>query len=1104
MGKPRIAVVTWCYAGDADLAVPCARSVALTAAANPSLEFVHHFVDDKNAPMGSVPPGTVRLETSCPRGRGLRGADFIAEACALYGRLACGGFDYIVKLDADTCLASVPFVGRDYYGGVWNGEPPYATGQCYALSAKAALALAGQAESVGAAGLAELDSRHAGRGEEGLGEDVYTGILLKRAGIRVEGPAVDEPLSVQRFWYGRDLYRIREPFAVSCKRYIFSRDKSSEDSLERVRERMEAASRMALESVRVGIATFCYGGDAVLLAEKCAAVRRLQRAFPRRKILHIVLDDGFKPLPAAPDADLYLRTDYDRRGNLNGEANIRGQSATLLRAVDALDLGAVLKSDCDNLVLNPGLVDAMLESGAEYAGTSPDQSGSFALGGCYALTAEGVRKLARHWRDADYGDAVRAASAFAAWPEGEDVLTAAAAKAAGLKRLVRRRPHPGALLPCTPQVPPVHALAQGSSVSTKADYNASVEPQAVKAAAGRMRLLSGCAIKPLRLGVFTFTHAGDESLLPICAESVRRASECFPEVETVHYVADDGAAPVSAYPEGTVGIRTDWPRGGNNNGAEAVMGELSLYAERIRKDGLDAVLKLDTDTVLLDPRPALCDMDALGSGGAPEPSYPWGGAALYSAKAILYALDAAPAALEGRGRVPEDLFIGQLVKGNADMRCSLGPVNSPGGLSLCFRMGSRPNPAAMAATCKGRPGRDRWYGCTREEASLPQVAARMRRILDAALPPAGRMKIGVATLGDPNPAHERSIAEAEAPFDLIPLGTVEPDAAALRREAESRKLDGVLLLRGDTLLCRPEALAVRMDAAATSDGMGGLLLNGLYLSARGLARIGDGDPAKGGAALDVDTFAAREGSDGALCISPCVGDPINPKALAVQCSASKRIGVFTFTCAKDAPLLSACIESVRRASRTPGVEFIHYIVDDASDPVPEPPAEETTLRYSRGTWERGWKNTGAAAVFGELGCYAEAVKRDRLDAVLKLDTDTVLMNPAPLLGRWDVYGSCNGDDGYPWGAAALYSARAVRYAVRAAARGVDPSLNPAEDLVIGRLAASMPGARVHIGRLGGSGELALYYAPRQPLDPRALAATCKGRTKSEGVAGGVP
>ena len=236
-----------------------------------------------------------------------------------------------------------------------------------------------------------------------------------------------------------------------------------------------------------------------------------------------------------------------------------------------------------------------------------------------------------------------------------------------------------------------------------------------------------------RLGIVTFSWEGDAPLVPLCLESVRRLPR--PEdLDVIHFVVDDGLHPMPPADYGdAVYLATDYDRGGNQVGTENLMGQTALYAELIRKWGLDLVYKLDPDTVACGlgiadlPR----EYGLVGASRNPKSPWPWGTAALYRAEVLAEV----GAAIGGRAvkrameRVPEraraeDMITGTIAVRALGYKVDIRPIDGPGGLQVFSEDSMEPDVRAFAITCKGRrPGP--------EPEPARDVVARMRRAIDA-------------------------------------------------------------------------------------------------------------------------------------------------------------------------------------------------------------------------------------------------------------------------------------------------------------------------------------------------------------------------------------
>lgn len=148
--------------------------------------------------------------------------------------------------------------------------------------------------------------------------------------------------------------------------------------------------------MRVALVFFTYAGDAELLAEAVKAVPALRA---RGDVVDVyVADDAAAPLPAdaVPEGVEYMRTDFARRGNLNGAECVRGMAEVYAGIMRRGGYRWLVKCDCDtwlNSLEWVRRVDAAVHS---IVGTVHVRD--YVSGACYAMSRWAVERVAEALR----------------------------------------------------------------------------------------------------------------------------------------------------------------------------------------------------------------------------------------------------------------------------------------------------------------------------------------------------------------------------------------------------------------------------------------------------------------------------------------------------------------------------------------------------------------------------------------------------------------------------------------------------------------------------------------------------------------------------------
>lgn len=169
-----------------------------------------------------------------------------------------------------------------------------------------------------------------------------------------------------------------------------------------------------------------------------------------------------------------------------------------------------------------------------------------------------------------------------------------------------------------------------------------------------------------------------------------------------------------------------------------------------------------------------------------------------------------------------------------------------------------------------------------------------------------------------------------------------------------------------------------------------------------------------------------------------------------------KTGIFIFTYGGDEAIARKNLEILQTVleNHTPkDREYMVFVVDDAANPWQTPPPHSPGVTYMKTAFPRGGNLNGRACVEGMVETMATVALALRLDEIIKLDSDTILLNPSFVHGSGYVgsservveatygYGSCYGMN------------RATALAVLALLKVLNGSITPEnEDVFIGSLA----------------------------------------------------
>lgn len=201
--------------------------------------------------------------------------------------------------------------------------------------------------------------------------------------------------------------------------------------------------------MKIGILTFTYGGDERILRENMNLIGHLRRKYPQYEIHHFIADDANAPFANKVENDEithYFQTFYDRKGNLNGVENVKGQVSTMYSIQTMYDLDYIVKMDSDACLINLSILD----EGIDYGGSSETPEHGYGWGPAYFLSRECLRRLfALYVVHPPYLRNMFAAVERGEWFAGEDVLIghSVAFVSNGLKVVIKKVCENGALVP---------------------------------------------------------------------------------------------------------------------------------------------------------------------------------------------------------------------------------------------------------------------------------------------------------------------------------------------------------------------------------------------------------------------------------------------------------------------------------------------------------------------------------------------------------------------------------------------------------------------------------------------------------------------------------
>lgn len=139
--------------------------------------------------------------------------------------------------------------------------------------------------------------------------------------------------------------------------------------------------------MKTAIIIYTFRGDAACLGACLTALDRLRGQGHDLAVL--VADDARNPLPYPPAGVDYIRTDFERRGNLNGRVCV--SSMLQLMHAHAVQSGAdcLVKLDCDTVVNSLDWIDLT----ATMSGWQLAEDKDYCSGMCYAIRTEALEDM---------------------------------------------------------------------------------------------------------------------------------------------------------------------------------------------------------------------------------------------------------------------------------------------------------------------------------------------------------------------------------------------------------------------------------------------------------------------------------------------------------------------------------------------------------------------------------------------------------------------------------------------------------------------------------------------------------------------------------------
>lgn len=139
--------------------------------------------------------------------------------------------------------------------------------------------------------------------------------------------------------------------------------------------------------MKTGIFIFTYGGDEAIARKNLSVLEKsLANHQPKEDLFGVfVLDDANNPWKAPLESSktlAYIKTDFNRMGNLNGCACAEGMLSVMAAITISNDLDYIVKLDSDTVLLRPAF-----GFGKNYCGSSENRMRDhYGYGSCYSIS----------------------------------------------------------------------------------------------------------------------------------------------------------------------------------------------------------------------------------------------------------------------------------------------------------------------------------------------------------------------------------------------------------------------------------------------------------------------------------------------------------------------------------------------------------------------------------------------------------------------------------------------------------------------------------------------------------------------------------------------
>lgn len=299
------------------------------------------------------------------------------------------------------------------------------------------------------------------------------------------------------------------------------------------------------------VATFTFRGDEEIAKYNTIAIQTLRELYPQYRIIHYLIDDANDPFKETfeDEGDThYIKTDFNRNGNLLGISSFKGIAQTMDELAQQHSADWIIKLDSDSVMLTLDYINPEYD----YIGSNAfDEPKIYSRGWCATYKAEVIHELNSFLESEENIEKVIAAKNERGYMDymGEDVLFGAA-----IVDVLKKKALIGDLggdMQLSFLYEDSQNINQNATCILCKIYNESPAHiikrmqrgvETVKERTENLAQSKGQDSHDTIL-IVTFTHGGDEETMSHNVRSIQVIRRLYPQYRVVHYIVDDANNP---------------------------------------------------------------------------------------------------------------------------------------------------------------------------------------------------------------------------------------------------------------------------------------------------------------------------------------------------------------------------------------------------------------------------------------------------------------------------------------------------------------------------------------------------------------------------------